>query len=125
MGRDLPALFRKLKKMPYFAKKKPNCVHLWVKFLIYDTVLRLSREKKLLFMCCRRNVCRSALILRNLPSPKKILDVPPASKCHSPNTSCKTNGNTRKSNDVASNTITQNTSTTTEEIILKNMLLKT
>ena len=92
MGRDLPALFRKLKKMPYFAKKKPNCVHLWVKFLIYDTVLRLSRKKKLLFMCCRRNVCRSALILRNLPSPKKILDVPPASKCYSPNTSCKTNG---------------------------------
>ena len=40
-----PALFSKSEKVPDFGGKCPDYIHLWVKFLIYNAVLRASRKK--------------------------------------------------------------------------------
>ena len=41
-----PALYWKSKKKcPNFGKKRPDCVHLWVKFSIQNVVLRVPRRK--------------------------------------------------------------------------------
>ena len=45
LGKAYPSLFWKSKKGPWFLKKGPDCVHLWVNFSIQDVVLRVSRRK--------------------------------------------------------------------------------
>ena len=74
-GGDLPCPILKIKKCPNFRKKGPDCVHPYVKFTIQYVVLRVSKRKsfKIFFWNFWRNVYRSALISRNLPSPEKFL----------------------------------------------------
>ena len=42
-----PAPFWNRKKCPNFGKKGPDCVHLWVNFLIRNVVFNSIYEKKL------------------------------------------------------------------------------
>ena len=66
--------------MLWIWKKYPDCVRLWVKFLILNAVLGVTRRKNLrnfslwclTFTCCSENVYRSAIIPRSLPCPKKL-----------------------------------------------------
>ena len=44
-GRPTLTLFWKSRKVPWFWKKDPNCVHLWAEFSIQNVVLRSSRKK--------------------------------------------------------------------------------
>ena len=44
-GGGLPCPFWKSKKVPWFWKKGPNCVHPWAKSSIQNIVLRVSRRK--------------------------------------------------------------------------------
>ena len=46
--------FWKLKKVPWFWKKYPDCVYLWVKFLIKNAVLRESRNHVLQVKCSQK-----------------------------------------------------------------------
>ena len=41
----LPCPFKKSKNVPYFWKKCPDCVHLWVEFFIGNVVLTVCRRK--------------------------------------------------------------------------------
>ena len=43
--REFPALFWKSRKVPWFWKKGPDCIHLCIIFSIQNVVLRVSREK--------------------------------------------------------------------------------
>ena len=49
---DLPCSFWNPKKCPDFGKNGPDCVHLWIKFTIYNVVLRVFRTKiSKMFLC--------------------------------------------------------------------------
>ena len=45
VGEASPTLFWKSKKVPWFWKKGPNCVHPWVESFIQNVVLGVSRRK--------------------------------------------------------------------------------
>ena len=75
-GEVSPALFLKLKKVPRFCKKGPNCVHPWVKLSIQNVVSSTSRRKSFIFFLWRpfllrfwKKIYQSALISQNLPCP--------------------------------------------------------
>ena len=80
-GEFYVAPFLQLNKESCFWRKCPGFIHLWVKFLIENAVLRTSQKKiseiipcqSLSFACCRLNVYRSTLILRNLSCPQNFL----------------------------------------------------
>ena len=82
-GRPALTLFWKSKKVSWFWKKDPNCVHLWAEFSIQNVVLRSSRRKSskmfpcsALFTCVFwQKVYRSTLIPQNFPNPEKFLVV--------------------------------------------------
>ena len=44
-GRPPLPYFENRKKVPWFCKKCPDCVHLWVKFSIQNVILRMFRRK--------------------------------------------------------------------------------
>ena len=46
-----PLPFLKIKKVPDFGKKSPDCVHLWIKFSIQNVVLRVSQRKNSQKVC--------------------------------------------------------------------------
>ena len=56
-GRPPPALSWKVKKVLWFWKKGPDCVHLWVKFSIQNVVLTVSRRKKSQTFPCEAFFC--------------------------------------------------------------------
>ena len=75
-GEASPALFWKLKKVPWFWKKCLDCVHPLVKFAIQIVALRVSKRKNSKIFPCRAffldffiKCLWSALISRNLPFP--------------------------------------------------------
>ena len=51
-GEASPALFWKSKKVLWFCRKGPDCIHLCVKFSIQNVVLRVSRRKNSKFFSC-------------------------------------------------------------------------
>ena len=52
----LPNPFWKSKKVPWFWKKGPDCVHLWGKFFIENVVLRVSRRKNFKTFPCGTSI---------------------------------------------------------------------
>ena len=46
LGIKVQCPFPKIEKKPWFWKKYPDRVHLWVKFSIQNVILRVSRRKK-------------------------------------------------------------------------------
>ena len=79
-GRGLPNPFLKIKKVPWYCKKKcPVCVHLWVKFLSFKSIL--EEKHKIIFpagsffVYRSWNVHRSDPVPRNLNCPEKFLVV--------------------------------------------------
>ena len=78
-GEVSPALFLKLKKVPRFCKKGPNCVHPWVKLSIQNVVSSTSRRKSFIFFLWRpfllrfwKKIYQSALISPNLLCPNYL-----------------------------------------------------
>lgn len=78
-GKEVPpALFWKLKTSALTLKKIcPDCVQLWLKFLLENALLRFSNILgSLSLMCCGWNVYRNVLIPRNHRCPENFLVVP-------------------------------------------------
>ena len=87
-GWSLACPFLKIEKnVPWFGAiivivKHRHCVHLLVKCLIWNAVIRASRKKlqkfclpDISFMCLRQNIYRSAPIPRNPGCPERVLVV--------------------------------------------------
>ena len=53
VGEASPTLYWKLKKVPWFWKKAPDCVHLWVKFFVQNVILRVFRRRNSKNFSCR------------------------------------------------------------------------
>ena len=82
---DLPCSFWNPEKCSDFGKNGPDCVHLRIKFTIYNVVLRVFKTKtSKMFLCGAscfwRNVYQSALLLQSLQPPTPTPTPPPALK---------------------------------------------
>ena len=54
-------------------KKYLDCVSLWVNCVIWNVVIKIRGKKGSKFACCKWNVHRCVLFLKNLPCPEKRL----------------------------------------------------
>ena len=74
---SLPCRFLELKKLSWFLKERPWCIHPWVKFSIQNIVLRVSRRKNSkLFPCGPLFLVFLTKSLLKYPSSTKLFLLP-------------------------------------------------